>query len=383
METVNVLEMERIDELALRCYAQALHRPPFTAADVAAELEIPYRFAEQAIAQLCELRLVRAVDGDPGGYLAVSPETARLELSLPLEETIVEGRRRLARLTGRLNSFAEVFEQRGSAQAETAERIESEAALRLRLLETVRRCRGEILVMQPCVANETAELRLARPLVLDAARNGVSIRILYPHTARGDADTRSHVADLIQSGGQVRTTKEVLDRFLIFDRRVAFVPAEDALSVRYEGAVAGFLAGMHERLWDAAFDFDSGASGYDAGTMQDLRSTILDLLASGAKDEVIARRVGMSERTFRRHLAAIMEELSATSRFQAGVLAARGGLLASDRREVPAQRRSEPGTLAALGIDRREQSAGGRSESRGRSGSAALAALRCDPGGVG
>ncbi len=35
----------------------------------------------------------------------------------------------------------------------------------------------------------------------------------------------------------------------------------------------------------------------------------------------------MSERTLRRHVAAIMQELSAGSRFQAGVLAARAGLV--------------------------------------------------------
>jgi DNA-binding CsgD family transcriptional regulator/sugar-specific transcriptional regulator TrmB len=321
--------VDGIDALAVRCYAHALSRPPFTPAALAAELEIPQRSAERAIDELCALRLVWPVEGEPGSYLAVSPETARMELSLPLEETIVDSRRRLASLACRLHSFAEVFEQRGAAHAEKAERIESEEALRLRLLETVRGCRDEILVMQPCVANETPELRFARPLVLDAARSGVRTRILYPHTARGDADTRSHVADLLQVGGQVRTTKEVHDRFLIFDRRIAFVPADDAVAVVYQGAVVSFLAGMHERFWEAAFDFDSGASGY-AGTIHDLRATILELLASGAKDEAIARRVGMSERTFRRHIAAIMEELSATSRFQAGVLAARGGLLDSD-----------------------------------------------------
>nr|WP_237532014.1 LuxR C-terminal-related transcriptional regulator [Streptomyces sp. SID8352] len=51
------------------------------------------------------------------------------------------------------------------------------------------------------------------------------------------------------------------------------------------------------------------------------------MLASGLKDDVIARRVGISSRTLRRHISVIMEELSAESRFQAGVAAANAGLV--------------------------------------------------------
>ncbi|CAO0830806.1 Helix-turn-helix transcriptional regulator OS=Streptomyces microflavus OX=1919 GN=G3I39_23895 PE=4 SV=1 [Streptomyces microflavus] len=200
--------------------------------------------------------------------------------------------------------------------------------IELRLLEAAQSCTTEVLVMQPCVARETRELRLARPLVLEALRRGARGRILYPHTARGDSGTRAHLGELLPAGGQVRTTKEVSDRFLVFDRKTAFIPSgEDGeIAVVYESTVAAFLAGLHARVWESAVDFDSGAAGY-AGTMEELKVTLLSLLASGAKDEVIARRVGMSERTFRRHVATIMQDLSASSRFQAGVLAARTGLV--------------------------------------------------------
>lgn len=122
----------------------------------------------------------------------------------------------------------------------------------------------EVLVMQPCVAREPRELRPARPLVLEAQRRGAHGRILYPHTARGDSGARAHLGEHLPAGGQVRTTKEVSDRFPVFDRKTAFIP-------------------------------------------------------SG--------RVGMSERTLRCHVATAMQDLSASSRFQAGVLAARTGLV--------------------------------------------------------
>ena len=59
----------------------------------------------------------------------------------------------------------------------------------------------------------------------------------------------------------------------------------------------------------------------------ELTQAILGQLATGAKDELIARRLGMSVRTCRRHIAAIMLHLRAESRFQAGALAAQLGLL--------------------------------------------------------
>ncbi|KOG32387.1 hypothetical protein ADK34_09305 [Streptomyces viridochromogenes] len=84
----------------------------------------------------------------------------------------------------------------------------------------------------------------------------------------------------------------------------------------------------------------------------------MGLLAQGAKDEVIARRLGMSLRTCRRHIAELLEELGAESRFQGGALAERAGSpgRTSRRTSPPADARSLPsqeGTVAAGGVQRR------------------------------
>ncbi|MFJ4872230.1 LuxR C-terminal-related transcriptional regulator [Streptomyces sp. NPDC088757] len=317
-----------MDEFVVTFYERAVGRADFSPAGIAEELGVPRHRAEQAVGVLRELRLVKPAEDGTGRLVAVSPEAAQMELLVPLEREILDGRRRLAGFKGQLSSFVTAFEKQSRARAESVVITDDREEIELRLLEAAQACTTEVLVMQPCVARETPELRLARPLVLDVLRRGAQGRILYPHTARGDSDTRARLGEILPAGGRVRTTKEVRDRFLVFDRKTAFIPAGEgeAIAVVYDGAVASFLAGLHARVWESAFDFDSGASGY-AGTMGDLKATLLDLLASGAKDEAIARRVGMSERTLRRHVAAIMQELSAGSRFQAGVLAARAGLV--------------------------------------------------------
>jgi DNA-binding NarL/FixJ family response regulator len=49
------------------------------------------------------------------------------------------------------------------------------------------------------------------------------------------------------------------------------------------------------------------------------------MLAAGAKDEQIARALGVSLRTVRRRVAALLADLGVRSRFQAGVEAMRRG----------------------------------------------------------
>ncbi|MGA4997296.1 LuxR C-terminal-related transcriptional regulator [Streptomyces arboris] len=317
-----------IDEFAVAFYERAIGRGEFDPLRIAEELGAPPRYAEQAVGVLRELRLVRTAESRADRLVAVSPEAAQMELLVPLEREILDSRHRLAGFKGQLSSFAAAFERQSRTRAEPVVITGDQEEIELRLLEAAQSCTTEVLVMQPCVARETRELRLARPLVLEALRRGARGRILYPHTARGDSGTRAHLGELLPAGGRVRTTKEVSDRFLVFDRKTAFIPSgEDGeIAVVYESTVAAFLAGLHARVWESAVDFDSGAAGY-AGTMEELKATLLSLLASGAKDEVIARRVGMSERTLRRHVATIMQDLSASSRFQAGVLAARTGLV--------------------------------------------------------
>jgi DNA-binding NarL/FixJ family response regulator len=61
--------------------------------------------------------------------------------------------------------------------------------------------------------------------------------------------------------------------------------------------------------------------------LSDEERSILVLLADGATDGAVARHLSVSMRTYRRRLRALMEKLDATSRFQAGVRAAQGGLI--------------------------------------------------------
>jgi DNA-binding NarL/FixJ family response regulator len=68
----------------------------------------------------------------------------------------------------------------------------------------------------------------------------------------------------------------------------------------------------------------SPADGWDP-TADDVR--ILRLLSEGLTTDVIARRVGLSERTVRRRLRTLADEIGVDSTIEAVVFAVRSGLI--------------------------------------------------------
>ena len=81
-------------------------------------------------------------------------------------------------------------------------------------------------------------------------------------------------------------------------------------------------------LFDHLWTLGSPLHRVDSGSAAEQRDQlILSLLAAGAPDATIARQTGVSQRTVERRVRALMDQLGASTRFQAGVQAGRRGLL--------------------------------------------------------
>jgi len=162
------------------------------------------------------------------------------------------------------------------------------------------------------------------------------MRTLYQHSARSSLSTQGYVERLTEAGAEYRTAAELPDRAVVFDRSVAFLPrradggaGEGAVLVRDPDVVA-YLCRVFEQHWSGAVPFRGTSEAAYKEVGPSLRRALVGLLAEGAKDEVIARRMGMSLRTCRRHIADLLEELGAESRFQGGALAERAGLTGTE-----------------------------------------------------
>ncbi|MEU9372574.1 helix-turn-helix domain-containing protein [Streptomyces sp. NPDC048255] len=266
--------------------------------------------------------------GADGTLSAVSPRTAASEL-VGAEEN--ELRQRLAQLENtraRLNALSPLYElaHQGRQDSGAIELVSTRDRVMALISDATARCSREVLTVQPGGGRPADHLKRALPRDLAMLERGIAMRTLYQHTARYSPPTQEYIERLTAVGAEVRTQGELFGKMIIFDRETAFLPTWDnpnaAVIVREPSAVA-FLCSVFSTTWNLAEPF---APAYTAVTADSLRSAIIRMLADGAKDESIARRLGMSLRTCRRHVSEFMAEVGADSRFQAGFLAAERGL---------------------------------------------------------
>jgi DNA-binding CsgD family transcriptional regulator len=330
-------ERSDVDDFVVTVYEYIAANPGVPLSHTAERLAVLPADLRRAVDLLRHLGLVRGERP-----VAVSPEMARVALLLPLERAITDRSRQLADCLRWSRPFEDAFERAGRGPRPAVTRLdppETEA----RLGDAAHRCATEVIIMRGCVGREPPAAWSVQPLVLDAARRGVPVRLLCPHTGRGDPVTRAYLCDLAGSGGEVRTCDAVFDRFVVFDRRTAFLLTGDGVVMVDEPVVTGLLCRIHGHVWQTATRFVPRRPGY-GDAYSPLRSSILGLLAVGLTDEAIARRLGLSERTLRRHIAALMRDMSADSRFQAGVAAARAGLVDQPANVSPGS--SQPSSAA-------------------------------------
>ncbi|MFB7125941.1 LuxR C-terminal-related transcriptional regulator [Kitasatospora sp. NPDC056273] len=291
------------------------------------------RAAVDRLAALC--LLVRRPGAGPGCFAAVGPEaaaarlTGREEARLRIAEAEL-GRRQaaLAGLRAEVASLEPVYRAQGGGVDGSVRLLEDAHAAGSALGSVVGAAKEEVLTVQPGGGHPQADLAEALPRDLAALGRGVRLRSLYQHPARFDPPTRSYAELVIGAGAEVRTRAEVPARLVVVDRTTAFVPARlatgAALLVREPSLVAYFV-GLFEHEWSQAVPYDTAPRA--ARTVsREVEDVIAVLLAAGEKDDTIARRLGMSTRTCRRHIAELLARLGAQSRFQAGALAERAGL---------------------------------------------------------
>ena len=162
-------------------------------------------------------------------------------------------------------------------------------------------------------------------LVLDLVTRGRRSRALYP--ARVLEEAPEVVRTRAEAGEQVRIVADLPSRLAIFGSSAALMSDTWGMNtgrrlVVREAALVGALTSLFESIWErgVALPGLGGGSGDDA-----MRRLLLHQLSHGAKDEQIARALGLSLRTVRRRVADLMLELGVSSRFQAGVEAVRRG----------------------------------------------------------
>ncbi|MFI0372494.1 hypothetical protein ACH35V_31910 [Actinomadura sp. 1N219] len=220
----------------------------------------------------------------------------------------------LREMESQLTSLARAEGTRAAAGSAGFEPLEGTDRIDRRIAEAAGRCRKELLTARPGVPRDGGTLRAALERDRHALRRGASIRTLYRHSARHDAATVAYADEITAAGAEVRTHDEVFDRLIIVDRRICFLPGSPdggtAVAVTAP-AVVRYLADLFDRVWRRSDPFA-------AGTATPAEGRIVRMLIAGETGTVIAKRLGVSDRTLAKRIARMKADYGVLTHFQLG-----------------------------------------------------------------
>lgn len=224
-------------------------------------------------------------------------------------------------------------EHRGSATGPAVVELpDSDESVALTLKKLIDEARRELVCVAPPESMAAGFFQPAAELLRQTSDDGPQVRVLIPSC---DWDARYRIQDLLPESGphEARLTETPLQEMMLADRRTALVisrfgPATRQTVLVRSPALLKTLYGLFTDSWLAAGPLKPVPLLGDPRQRETVRQ-VLTSLRNGQKDDVAARELGMSVRTYRRYVADFMRDIDATSRFQAGARAAEMRLLPS------------------------------------------------------
>jgi DNA-binding CsgD family transcriptional regulator len=270
-------------------------------------------------------------DPDDANWLRpVAPSIALAQRLNPIEREITERRRLSIELSDAFEPFMDLSTQT-TATTHSISVLEGGDRINAALDLATAQCQTEVLTVQP--SNRFSDRSIIQGLERDRPliERGVRIRTLYQHTARYSPEKLAYVDQFSNGKVEYRTIDELVERLIVCDETVAFIPTRDdqqvALELRHPGLVR-YLTKVFEFMWGRAVPLSAGAPyETDPAGITDIQHSIAKLLVEGHVDEAIARRLGMNVRTCRSHIAKLATALGSGSRAQLGYLIAESGIL--------------------------------------------------------
>lgn len=334
-----MLEALGINDQDELIYSLSISRPTWTPARLAKELGIHPQQVAESHERLIDHGLLKRHPTDPGRVLPLPPDAALDVLAAQEEARAAERRAEIAQVRARLSTLVETYVTESARREQLdVEYFEGVDTVRLRLEGLARITHREVLSLHPGGPQSPESIRACLPLDRRALRRGVVLRAVYLQSAVADPVTWSYMQEVAAEGARVRIASQLPTRLTIIDRAVAIIPAEqqtaggNALLVKGTGMIM-VLAAFFEQSWASAqplrpheLDVPATATGGERQPNANDR-VLLRLLSLGLKDEAVARHLGVSVRTTRRQIADLLSRLEASSRFQAGIQAARRGWL--------------------------------------------------------
>lgn len=339
-----LLEPVGLSESDNAVFLAVVAAPRATPGELADQLGSSPSAIRRALAHLTAAGLVTRLISRPPRYVPAPPDVA-------VDALVARRQEELERLRADARELAaRVRQAPGRSPADLLEVLESGDAIQQQLAQTQLGAREEVLIV------DSPPYLQGRPLPnleeLQALRRGVSYRCVYEGPSLEFPGHFEQLVASVRAGEQARTLPVTAMKMQIVDRRVAIVPlsldpAETGVRLLVRASpLLEALVRCFESMWnqatpvavlpdDPAGDVwevphaglrESGESqGGNGSGLSDRDRRLLSLMSAGMKDSAIARTLGVTQRTISRQVAALMAELGADTRFQAGLQANRRG----------------------------------------------------------
>jgi DNA-binding CsgD family transcriptional regulator/sugar-specific transcriptional regulator TrmB len=325
-----VLEPLGVDEATFAVYHALLREPEGTPEQIAALLNCPLEEVHHRMDLLRKLDLLVPTWTNPSIEHAVHP---RVGLSGLADRRRSELNRMLGELSEAEASaevLAEQYNELLSARTSgDVEVLRGRANASRRIEELGSKTRETFWGFLPAHVDDLVAPPEESP-DLPLLDRGIKMRSIYLQSMTVSKHGLEFASFMYKRGNEVRATPTLPMRLLIIDREIAILPLNpelesDGAVIHRSTSVVALAIALFDSYWSRSTELFAPEDREDDSPLTPHEAEVLRLLAGGAKDEQVARLLGISLRTARRITANLSERLDATSRFELGVAAAKRG----------------------------------------------------------
>lgn len=182
----------------------------------------------------------------------------------------------------------------------------------------------EVLSLETAHFTRPPDPRSVRALPADVIERGVRFRNIYDRALLDIESGSEIVRGSVAAGWQCRIYPHLPMKLVVVDERAALLPLgptgmEGAILLTAAPIVAA-LREYFELLWARAVSLDGVSAKLTAEQQQ-----VLGLVLTGMTDAAIARHLGVSERTVRRHVGSLLKVVGVDNRVSLAATAVREG----------------------------------------------------------
>jgi sugar-specific transcriptional regulator TrmB len=304
-----------------RVYCLLLPRGGTAVTEISKRLKLSLRASQRVLGSLESKGLVTHSPEEVHRYSAVPPDIAADVLIARRQSELHQARAAMVKLRETIEG-----ERKPGRDDERFVEILSRQTAAQMFLHSVATAQSEILGFERMPMLVSTLDKLDDGFLACLAR-GVRCRAITDNELLNLPGTLKRLRMATAAGEQFRLFPSLPFKLVVFDRRIAIIPLHLArqdgpvLLVR-PSSLLDALCEMFEMYWRAAAPFVVGDS-ITADTHPLHADPLIPLLASGMNDKSIEHELGMSSRTLARRIVELTGRLGASTRFQAGWLAAR------------------------------------------------------------